>query len=153
MKKSKTIIILVTIAVLFAVSMYWLYSKNIEDPVVYETEKPSMGSIVKKTVATGSIVPNEEILIKPNISGIIAEIYVEAGQLVKQGDLIAKIDVVPNVSSLVSAKNNIQSARNQLETAKLAYENDRCDQQSRRSRFGKFHQNSSKKDHQIRYKC
>ena len=47
MKKSKTIIILVTIAVLFAVSMYWLYSKNIEDPVVYETEKPSMGSILK----------------------------------------------------------------------------------------------------------
>jgi len=123
MKKSKTIIILVTIAVLFAVSMYWLYSKNIEDPVVYETEKPAMGSIVKKTVATGSIVPKEEVLIKPNISGIIDEIFVEAGEIVKAGDLIAKVKVVPNVSSLNSAKNNINSVRTQVETARLAFEN------------------------------
>ncbi len=123
MKKSKTIIILVTIGVLFAVSMYWLYSKNIEDPVVYETEKPAMGSIIKKTVATGSIVPKEEVLIKPNISGIIDEIFVEAGEIVKAGDLIAKVKVVPNVSSLNSAKNNINSVRTQVETARLAFEN------------------------------
>jgi HlyD family secretion protein len=123
MKKSKTIIILVTIAVLFTVSMYWLYSKNIEDPIVYETENPVMGSIVKKTVATGSIVPKEEVLIKPNISGIIDEIFVEAGQIVKAGDLIAKVKVVPNVSSLNSAKNNISSVRTQVETARLAFEN------------------------------
>ncbi|CAM3265190.1 efflux RND transporter periplasmic adaptor subunit [Aequorivita lipolytica] len=123
MKKSKTIIILATIAVLFAVSMYWLYSKNMEDPIVYETEKPAMGSIVKKTVATGSIVPKEEVLIKPNISGIIDEIFVEAGEIVKAGDLIAKVKVVPNVSSLNSAKNNISSVRTQVETARLAFEN------------------------------
>ncbi len=123
MKKSKTIIILVTIGVLFSVSMYWLYSKNIEDPVVYETEKPAMGSIIKKTVATGSIVPKEEVLIKPNISGIIDEIFVEAGEIVKAGDLIAKVKVVPNVSSLNSAKNNINSVRTQVETARLAFEN------------------------------
>lgn len=123
MKRSKTIIILITIVVLFAVSMYWLYSKNIEDPVVYETEAPAKGSIVKKTVATGSIVPKEEVLIKPNISGIIDEIFVEAGEIVKAGDLIAKVKVVPNVSSLNSAKNNINSVRTQVETARLAFEN------------------------------
>ncbi len=123
MKKTKTIIILVTIAVLFVASMYWLYSKNIEDPVVYQTEKPTMGSIVKKTVATGSIVPKEEVLIKPNISGIIDEIFVEAGNIVKAGDLIAKVKVVPNVSSLNSAKNNINNVRTQVETARLAFEN------------------------------
>ena len=123
MKKSKTIIILATIAILFVGSMYWLYSKNAEDPVVYETEKPVMGSIVKKTVATGSIVPKEEVLIKPNISGIIDEIFVEAGNIVKAGDLIAKVKVVPNVSSLNSAKSNINSVRTQVETARLAFEN------------------------------
>ncbi|WP_347373890.1 efflux RND transporter periplasmic adaptor subunit [Aequorivita sp. Q41] len=123
MKKTKTIIILSTIAILFIVSMYWLYSKNIEDPVVYETEKPTMGSIVKQTVATGSIVPKEEVLIKPNISGIIDEIFVEAGTVVKAGDLIAKVKVVPNVSSLNSAKSNINSIRTQVETARLAFEN------------------------------
>ncbi len=123
MKKTKTIIILATIAVTFTVCMFWLYSKNIEDPIVYETEKPVMGSIVKKTVATGSIVPKDEVLIKPNISGIIDEIFVEAGEIVKAGDLIAKVKVVPNVSSLNSAKNNINSVRTQVETARLAFEN------------------------------
>ncbi len=123
MKKNKTIIILATIALLFVASMYWLYSKNMEDPVVYETEKPVMGSIVKKTVATGSIVPKEEVLIKPNISGIIDEIFVEAGNIVKAGDLIAKVKVVPNVSSLNSAKSNINSVRTQVETARLALDN------------------------------
>ena len=123
MKKSKTIIILTTIAVLFAVSMYWLYSKNLEDPIVYETQKPAMGSIVKKTVATGSIVPKDEVLIKPNISGIIDEIFVVAGQTIKAGDLIAKVKVVPNVSSLNNAQNNITSVRTQVETARLAFAN------------------------------
>lgn len=123
MKKSKTIIILATIAILFLASMYWLYSKNIEDPVVYETEKPAIGTILKKTVATGSIVPKEEVLIKPNISGIIYQIFVEAGEVVKSGDLIAKVKVVPNVSSLNSAKSNINNVRTQVETARLAFEN------------------------------
>ncbi|WP_028377467.1 efflux RND transporter periplasmic adaptor subunit [Leeuwenhoekiella sp. MAR_2009_132] len=123
MKKSVTIIILSLIAIVFVGSLYYFYQKNQEDPIVYETESPSKQTIVKKTVATGSIVPKEEILIKPNISGIIGEIYVVAGQIVKEGDLIAKIDVVPNASSLVGAKNTIQGARNQLETSKLAYEN------------------------------
>lgn len=123
MKKSKTIIILATIAILFLASMYWLYSKNIEDPVVYETEKPAIGTILKKTVATGSIVPKEEVLIKPNISGIIDQIFVEAGEVVKSGDLIAKVKVVPNVSSLNSAKSNINNVRTQVETARLAFEN------------------------------
>ena len=123
MKKTKTIIILVVIAVLFVVSMYWLYSKNMADPIVYETESPKMGSIVKKTVATGSIVPKEEVLIKPNISGIIDEIFVEAGNIVKAGDLIAKVRVVPNISSLNSAKSNISSVKTQVETARLAFEN------------------------------
>lgn len=123
MKKTKTIIILATIAVLFVVSMYWLYSKNMADPIVYETESPVMGSIMKKTVATGSIVPKEEVLIKPNISGIIDEIFVEAGNIVKAGDLIAKVRVVPNISSLNSAQSNISSVKTQVETARLAFEN------------------------------
>ncbi|MBT8255260.1 MAG: efflux RND transporter periplasmic adaptor subunit, partial [Bacteroidia bacterium] len=96
-----------------------------EDPVVYETESPTTESIVKKTVATGSIVPKEEVLIKPNISGIIDEIFVEAGDVIKSGDLIARVKVVPNINSLSSAKNSINSARTELETARLALESER----------------------------
>ncbi len=123
MKRTKTLIILIVIGVFFIGSMFWLYSKNMEDPVIYTTESPKMGTIVKKTVATGSIVPKEEVLIKPNISGIIDEIYVEAGNIIQAGDLIAKVKVVPNVSSLNSAKSNINGARTQVETARLAFEN------------------------------
>ena len=123
MKRSITIISLIVIAILFGGSLYYLYQKNAEDPIVYTTETASTQTIVKKTVATGSIVPKEEVLIKPNISGIIDEIFVEAGDIIKSGDLIAKVKVVPNVSSLTSAKNNINAASNQVETARLAFEN------------------------------
>jgi len=111
MKKSVTIFILIFIVVTFSGAMYYLYAKNAEDPVVYKTEKPSKQTIIKKTVATGSILPLEEVLIKPNISGIIQEIYVEGGDIVKANDLIAKIRVIPNLSALNNAKNAIQTAK------------------------------------------
>lgn len=102
--------------------MYYLYQKNAEDPVVYETEKPSKQTIVKKAVATGSILPLEEVLIKPNISGVIEEIYVEGGDYVKSGDLLAKIKVVPNLSALNDAKNAIDEAKINLDDQKRNYE-------------------------------
>ena len=137
MKRSITIITLIAIAIVFGGSLYYLYQKNAEDPVVYATETASTQTIVKKTVATGSIVPKEEVLIKPNISGIIDEIFVEAGDVIKSGDLIAKVKVVPNVSSLTSAKNNINAATNQLETARLAYENQKSIYNRQKTLFDK----------------
>jgi len=88
-------------------------------------------------VATGSIVPKEEVLIKPNISGIIDEIFVEAGDIIKSGDLIARVKVVPNVSSLTSAKNNINSSRTQVEAAKLALDNERSIYSRQKALFDK----------------
>jgi HlyD family secretion protein len=125
MKRIGTIIVLALIVLSCVGGVYYLYQKNQEDPVTYATESASKGSIIKKTVATGSIVPKEEILIKPNISGIIDEIFVEAGDVIKAGDLIAKVKVVPNVNSLSSAKNNINSVRTQVETARLALESEK----------------------------
>ncbi len=122
MKKSVTVFTLVFIIITFAGAMYYLYSKNAEDPVVYETEKPSTRTIVKKTVATGSILPLEEVLIKPNISGVIQEIYVKGGDIIKEGDLIAKIKVIPNLSSLNNAKNEIQTNKIALDDQKRNYD-------------------------------
>nr|WP_299073794.1 efflux RND transporter periplasmic adaptor subunit [uncultured Allomuricauda sp.] len=122
MKKSVTIIILLLIVVVFGGSMYYLYQKNSEDPIVYETEKPSKQNIVKKAVATGSILPLEEVLIKPNISGVIEEIYVEGGDYVKSGDLLAKIKVVPNLNALNDARNTIDEAKINLDDQKRNYE-------------------------------
>ena len=61
--------------------------------------------IVKKTVATGSVVPRQEVEIKPQVSGIVDELYVEAGQPVKEGDLIARIRLVPDMVNLNNAQN------------------------------------------------
>ena len=121
MKRTTTVIVLVVIVLAFAASLYYLWDKNQENPVTYSTQTASVETIIVNTVATGSIVPEEEILIKPNISGVIEEVYVEAGEFVKQGDLIAKIRVIPNVSSLTSSKNNIASNRNSLQTAKINF--------------------------------
>lgn len=122
MKKSVTVIILLAIVIGFSAIMYYLYNKNQEDPIVYETSSPTTETIVKQTVATGSIVPKEEILIKPNISGIIDEIHIEAGDIVKQGDLIAELKIVPNVNNLASSKNQIATARIALENQKKIYD-------------------------------
>ena len=123
MKRTGTIITLVTIVVLFIIGIWYIYAKDKQNPVAYATQSPTTETIVKRTVATGSIVPREEILIKPNISGIIDEILVEAGETVQEGDLLAKIKVVPNASSLTSAKNSISSANTAVETAKLDFNN------------------------------
>lgn len=122
MKKTFTIITLVVITVTFVGALYYLYQKNQEDPVVYQTEKPSIQTIIKKTVATGSIVPREEVLIKPNISGIIDEIYIKAGDRIKAGDLIAKIRVIPNVGSLQSAKDAVATAKINLDNEKKSFD-------------------------------
>lgn len=122
MKRVATIGIIIVICITFVGALYYLYQKNQEDPTIYETEQASIQTIVKKTVATGNIVPKEEVLIKPNISGIIDEIYIEAGDRVKAGDLIARIRVIPNVSALQSAKNAVATAKIALEAEKKSYE-------------------------------
>ena len=125
MKKGFIITVLIVVFLGFILGLWYVFSLDSQDPIVYETEQASIQTIVKKTVATGSIVPKEEVLIKPNISGIIDEIFVEAGDIIKTGDLIAKVKVVPNINSLSSAKNNINSARTQVETARLALESEK----------------------------
>ena len=115
MKKTVTRIILLLIVLTFGGAMYYLYQKNAEDPVTYETEQASKKTIVKKTVATGSILPLEEVLIKPNISGVIEEIFVEGGDYVKSGDLICRIKVVPNLAALNDARNGIDEAKINLD--------------------------------------
>jgi len=123
MKRIGTIITLAVIFILFLFGIRYIYLKDQKDPVIYTTQSPTTETIIKKTVATGSIVPKEEVLIKPNISGIIDKIFVEAGEVVKAGDLLAKVKVVPNVSNLNNAKNNINTINTQVETAKLAFQN------------------------------
>jgi len=122
MKKGCTITILAFIGLIFIGVLAWFWQKNAQSPITYQTELPEIRSITKSTVATGNINPKEEVLIKPNISGIIEQVYVEAGDYVKIGDLIAKIRVVPNVSNLNSANNQVQTAKIALDNQKKIYD-------------------------------
>lgn len=123
MKRTGTIITLLVITTAAIAGIYYIYSKGQEDPTIYTTEQPTTQTIIREAVATGNLVPAQEINIKPNISGVIEKIHVVAGSYIKAGDLVAEIKVVPNVSSLTTAKNNISAAKNDLETARLARDN------------------------------
>ncbi|WMI69415.1 efflux RND transporter periplasmic adaptor subunit [Mangrovimonas sp. YM274] len=137
MKRTKTVIILMFIVIAFSAALYYLWQKNQENPIKYTTEAPSEQTIVVKTVATGSIVPKEEVLIKPNISGVIEEIFIEAGEYVNSGDLIAQIRVIPNVSSLTSAKNSIASSQTALQTAQINLETQQANYDRQKALFDK----------------
>ncbi|WP_273565790.1 efflux RND transporter periplasmic adaptor subunit [Maribacter halichondriae] len=95
---------------------------NSKSSVTYETQKPFISSIEMKTVATGKVVPEDEIEIKPQISGIIDKIYLEEGVKVKAGDLIAVIKVVPNEQSLNQASGRVRNAELALNNAKIEYD-------------------------------
>ena len=103
MKKYLKIALLVVIAALFIWTFVFLYQKSQPKVTVYETIVPEVTDLEKTTVATGKVEPRDEVLIKPQISGIIAEVYKEAGQSVKQGEVLAKVKVIPELGQLNSA--------------------------------------------------
>lgn len=127
-KKRKTtsrifriLILIILVGGLFY-TFFYLYKKDQTPDVYYETKTPQTASIYKKTVATGSIVPREEVEIKPRVSGVISNIYVEAGQMVKVGDKLARIKIIPNVVQLNQAENRVKTAELNLENSKRSLE-------------------------------
>ncbi len=104
------------------VVLVWLGKKNSKSPIQYETEKPFKTNIVRKTVATGKVIPLEEVEIKPQISGIIETIYVEEGAKLKKGDLIAKVRVIPDEQALTGAKGRVTKAKLQVNNSKIVYD-------------------------------
>ena len=115
-------IILIIIAIGFIAALIWFGKKNKKSIVEYETETPFKTTIVKKTVATGKVTPLEEIEIKPQITGIIDKIMLLEGSKVKKGDLIARVRVVPNEQSLISAKGRVDNTLIRVNNAKVQFD-------------------------------
>ncbi len=111
MKKLFGILMTVVLVSAFAGTLYYLYGKSQTKPVVWRTESPTVRDIVKKTVATGSVVPRKEVAIKPQVSGIIEELFVEPGKLIRTGDLVARIRIIPDLVSLNSAESRVNRGR------------------------------------------
>ncbi len=99
---------IVLIAALFVGTFVFLYQKSKPKQEVYEIHTTSLADLEKKTIVTGKIEPRDEVNIKPQISGIVAELYKTAGEMVRKDEVIAKLKVIPEMASLSSAENRVR---------------------------------------------
>lgn len=121
MKKIIRISVITLVAVIFIGTFVYLFKKSQTKPTVYEVITPEHADIERTTVLTGSIEPRDEVEIKPQINGIIAEIFKEAGDLVRNGDVIAKVKVIPEMEQLNSAEDRLRVAKLNVDQARRDY--------------------------------
>lgn len=125
MKKGRLYALIIFVIAVVAAAIYtvnFLYKKEQTAEAFYRTQTAQQGDIVLKTVASGSIQPRHEILIKPQVSGIVRIVHIEAGDLVKTGDVLAEVMIVPNMSALSSAENRLSRAQISLDDANRTFE-------------------------------
>ena len=122
MKKYSKLIIAAIIALIFIGTFVFLWQKSQPKEVVYNEFTPKLDSIQKTTIITGKIEPRNEVNIKPQISGIISELYKEPGDYVNAGDVIAKVKVVPEMGQLSSAEMRVRLAEINLKQAQTDFQ-------------------------------
>jgi len=106
--------------ILFSIAFF--VKSNSRSAIQYETQTLITATIEDKIVATGKVLPEDEVNVVPQIAGIIQELYVEEGDEVSTGDLIAKIKVVPNEQTLNSAEGRVKSAQIVMNNSKIEFE-------------------------------
>lgn len=122
MKKILRIILFVLLGLIVVGTFAFLWKKSQPKKVVYEIVTADTGDVENTSVATGKVSPRDEILIKPQISGIVSEVMKEAGDFVKVGDVIATVKVIPDVAQLNSAESDVNVAQINLAQIKSVYE-------------------------------
>ena len=122
MKKYSKLIIAAIIALIFIGTFVFLWQKSQPKEVVYNEFTPKLDSIQKTTIITGKIEPRNEVNVKPQISGIIAELLKEPGQFVQKGEVIAKVKVIPDMGQLSSAEMRVRLADINLKQAQVDYQ-------------------------------
>ena len=122
MKKIFKYIVAAVIAIVFLGTFIFLFVKSKPKPVAYEELSVTTGDIQRSTVVTGKITPRNEVNIKPQINGIIAELYKEAGQQVERGEVIAKLTVIPDMNSLSAAQSRVRLAELNLKQAQVNFD-------------------------------
>ena len=122
MKKYSKLIIAAIIALIFIGTFVFLWQKSQPKEVVYNEFTPKLDSIQKTTIITGKIEPRNEVNVKPQISGIIAELLKEPGQFVQKGEVIAKVKVIPDMSQLSSAEMRVRLADINLKQAQVDFQ-------------------------------
>ena len=125
MKKYFKLLVALLVLLLFVGVFVFLWQKSQPQPDVFEEFKPEMGDISKTSIVTGKIEPRNEVSVKPQISGIITEILKEAGDLVSQGEVIAKVKVIPDMNQLSAAEARVRLAKINVGQAKTDYEREK----------------------------
>ena len=125
MKKYIKIFVLALVAMVFVGMFVFLWQKSRPQPVVFEEFKPMVMDLRRTTVVTGKIEPRNEVNVKPQISGIITDILKEAGQTVSEGDIIAKVKVVPDMAQLSNAEARVRLSEINVAQAKTDYEREK----------------------------
>ncbi len=125
MKKAAKYIVIALLAIFVVGTFAFLYKKSKPKEVRYEELTATVMDISRTTIITGKIEPRNEVNIKPQINGIIAELYKEAGQEVKENDVIAKLKVIPDMSSLSSAESRVRLAEINLKQAQTNYDREK----------------------------
>ena len=123
-KKILRIIFLVFVGAAVVGTFYFLWKKAQPVITLYELVTPARDTIETKTEATGKVEPRDEVLIKPQMSGIISELLKEAGQMVKEGEIIARIKVIPEMVQLNSAESRVRVAKISLEQISATFKRD-----------------------------
>ena len=126
MKKYGKVIMVAIFAIVLVGIFVFLYLKSRPEEIRYEKVRPEIRTIEKTAVVTGKIVPRDEINIKPQISGIITELYKEAGETVRAGEVIAKVKVIPEMSSLSAAQSRVRLAEINLKQAETDMEREQA---------------------------
>ena len=121
MKKVFKYLALAAVALIFIGTFVFLYSKSLPEIITWQELPVSVMDITRTSVVTGKVEPRNEVNIKPQINGIISELYKEAGEMVKEGEVIAKLKVIPDMGSLSSAQSRLRLAEMNLKQAETDY--------------------------------
>ncbi|MGG5208575.1 efflux RND transporter periplasmic adaptor subunit [Chryseobacterium sp. MIQD13] len=119
--------IYIVLGLLFAVALFsgigYLVKSNSKQSEAFLTRKPKYQDMEDKVMATGKIIPKEEIEIKPNIAGIIDKILVDEGDKVEAGQLIATVRIIPNIADVNNAQQEVVNSQLQISNAKMNVDN------------------------------
>ncbi len=126
MKKVIKYIVVALIAVAFIGTFVFLYKKSQPEEIRYQELPAIKQDVARSTVLTGKIVPRNEVNIKPQINGIIAEIFKEAGQTVQQGEVIARLTVIPDMNSLSAAQSRVRLSEINLKQAQTNFDREKA---------------------------
>lgn len=109
-----------TCAILLAIIGGFYFFRQSSDEIAYITEPAGRKDIQKVVNATGEIRAIELVTVGAQVSGKIEKLYVEIGQIVKKGDLIAEIDSTTQQNDVNINKAKLDSYRAQLKAAKIS---------------------------------